>query len=146
MIELALDNPGLSPRELAHRIIDHEGWFISESSVYRILKARGLLTSPTHIVLSAADEFNAKTTRIHQLWQPDFSYLKVVGWGWYYLTAVLDDGSRYILAWELCESKKAEGVQNILDTALGATGLSMDNRPRLWSDNGSCYISKDLCK
>jgi len=146
VVELALEYPGLSPRELAHRIIDHEGWYISESSIYRILKARGLITSPTHIVMSAADEFKDKTTRIHQLWQTDFSYLKVVGWGWYYLTTVLDDYSRYIIAWDLCKSMKAEDVQNILEQALDTTGLSLDNRPRLLSDNGSCYISKDLRK
>jgi transposase InsO family protein len=146
VIELALDNPALSPRELAHRIVDNEGWYISESSVYRILKARGLITSPTHIVMSAANEFKDKTTRPHQMWQTDFSYLKVVGWGWYYLTTVLDDYSRYIIAWELCKSMKAEDVQNIIEQALDTTGLSLDNRPRLLSDNGSCYISKDLRK
>ena len=41
---------------------------------------------------------------------------------------------------------KAEDVQNILEQALDTTGLSLDNRPRLLSDNGSCYISKDLRK
>jgi len=144
VVETALGNPELSPRELAHNITDKQGWFISESSVYRILKARGLITSPTHIVMAAADEFKDKTTAVNQLWQTDFTYLRVIGWGWYYLTTILDDYSRYIIAWELCKSMKTEDVQHIVDKALMATNLSKYQRPRLLSDNGSCYISKDL--
>jgi len=79
VVEIALELPELSPEELAHYITDHEGWFISESSVYRILKSRGLITSPTHIVMAAADEFKDKTIGINQMWQTDFSYLKVIG-------------------------------------------------------------------
>ena len=41
-------------------------------------------------------------TAPNQLWQTDFTYLKVIGWGWYYLFTILDDYSRYIIAWKLC--------------------------------------------
>jgi len=75
VVKTALEIPDLSPRELAWYITDHEGWFISESSVYRILKSRGLITSPTHMVLKVADEFKDKTTGINQMWQTDFTYL-----------------------------------------------------------------------
>lgn len=144
VVEVALENSDLSPRELAHHITDKHNWFISESSVYRILKARGLITSPTHIVMAAAAEFKDKTTSINQLWQTDFTYLRVIGWGWYYLTTILDDYSRYIVAWELCKNMKSTDVQHIVDKALTMTNLKKDYRPRLLSDNGSCYISKDL--
>ncbi len=60
MIETALEKEDLSPRELAYHITDNQGWFISESSVYRILKSRGLITSPAYIVMAAADEFKDK--------------------------------------------------------------------------------------
>ena len=72
---------------------------ISESSVYRILKSYDLITSPAYIVISAADHFKHPTKQVHELWQTDFSYFKIVGWGWYYLSTVMDDYSRYILAW-----------------------------------------------
>ena len=75
---------------------------MSEASVYRLLKDRGLITSPAFILMKAADRFADATTAPNQLWQTDFTYLKVVGWGWFYLSTVLDDFSRYILAWKLC--------------------------------------------
>ena len=69
---------------------------------YRLLKAHDLIASPAYIVIKAADEFKDKTTAPNQLWQTDFTYLKVIGWGWFYLSTVLDDFSRYIVAWKLC--------------------------------------------
>ncbi len=90
VVELALDRPDLSCRELAWHIIDQEGWFISESSVYRILKSRGLVTTPAYKLIEAADHFANPTTAIHQLWQTDFTYFKIQGWGWYYLSTVMD--------------------------------------------------------
>ena len=144
VVEIALDYPEKSPRELAFFIIDHHEWFISESSVYRILKAKGLITSPTHILIQAADRFKDPPARVHELWQTDFTYLKVIHWGWYYLTTILDDYSRYIVAWELCRKMCSEDAKRIVKKALDKTGIPLENRPRLLSDNGSCYISGDL--
>ena len=80
----------------------HREIFCVGSPVYRLLKAHDLITSPAFIVIKAADEFKDKTTAPNQLWQTDFTYLKVIGWGWFYLSTVLDDFSRYIVAWKLC--------------------------------------------
>jgi putative transposase len=66
--------------------------------------------------VKAADELKDKTTAPNQLWQTDFTYLKVIGWGWFYLSSVLDDYSRYIIAWKLCTTMKAEDVTATLDT------------------------------
>ena len=149
IIRLALDEPALSPRELAVRFTDTEGYFVSEASVYRLLKAHDLIASPAFIVMKAADEFKDKTTAPNQLWQTDFTYLKVIGWGWFYLSTVLDDFSRYIIAWKLCTTMKAEDVTATLEMALNASGLDKAkvlHRPRLLSDNGSSYVSGDLAK
>ena len=149
IIRLALDEPALSPRELAVRFTDTEGYFVSEASVYRLLKAHDLIASPAFIVMKAADEFKDKTTAPNQLWQTDFTYLKVIGWGWFYLSTVLDDFSRYIIAWKLCTTMKAEDVTATLEMALNASGLDRAkvlHRPRLLSDNGSSYVSDDLAK
>jgi putative transposase len=149
IVNLALDETDLSPRELAVRFTDTESYFVSEASVYRLLKARDLIASPAYIVVRAADEFKDKTTAPNQLWQTDFTYLKVIGWGWFYLSTALDDFSRYIIAWKLCTTMKAEDVTATLDLALKASGLdraTVVHRPRLLSDNGSSYISADLAK
>ena len=102
IVDLALEEPELSPRELAVRFTDTKCYFVSEASVYRLLKAHDLITSPAFVVIKAADEFRDKTTAPNQLWQTDFTYLKVIGWGWYYLSTILDDYSRYVIAWKLC--------------------------------------------
>jgi putative transposase len=147
IIRLALDEPTLSPRELALRFTDTENYFVSEASVYRLLKAHDLIASPAFIVMKAADEFKDKTTAPNQLWQTDFTYLKVIGWGWFYLSTVLDDFSRYIVAWKLCSTMRADDVTATLDLALKASGLDQAkviHRPRLLSDNGPGYIAVDL--
>jgi transposase InsO family protein len=147
VIEHALDAPELSPREVAVAFTDAEKTFVSEASVYRILKAEGLVTSPAFIVMKAADAFANPTTAINQLWQTDFTYLKVTGWGWFYLSTVLDDFSRYIVAWKLCTTMTAVDVTDTLHLALQASGLDKvgaDRRPRLLSDNGPSYVANDL--
>ena len=149
IVELALNRPELSPRELAVTFTDAESYFVSEASVYRLLKAHDLITSPAFIVIKAADEFRDKTTAPNQLWQTDFTYLKVIGWGWFYLSTILDDYSRYIIAWKLCSTMKAEDVTDTLNLALAASGCdrtTMRHRPRLLSDNGPCYIAGELAE
>jgi putative transposase len=149
VIQLALDEPALSPRELAVRFTDSQSYFVSEASVYRLLKARDLIASPAFIVIKAADAFKDKTTAPNQLWQTDFTYLQVIGWGWFYLSTVLDDFSRYIVAWKLCTNMRAEDATATLDLALQASGLheaGPTQRPRLLSDNGSSYVAGDLAK
>ena len=91
VIQLAFDEPALSPRELAVRFSDSQSYFVSEASVYRLLKARDLIASPAFIVIKAADVFKDKTTAPNQRWQTDFTYLKVIGWGSFYLSTVLEN-------------------------------------------------------
>ena len=149
IIELALEEPELSPREIAVRFTDRESYFVSEASVYRLLKAHDLITSPAFIVVKAADEFHTKTTAPNQLWQTDFTYLKVIGWGWFYLSTILDDFSRYIIAWKLCTTMTAGDVTSTLEKALVTAGCSqvcVRHKPRLLSDNGPGYIATDLAE
>jgi transposase InsO family protein len=149
IVALALDEPELSPRELAVRFTDTEKYFVSEASVYRLLKSHDLITSPAYVVIKAADEFKDKTTAPNQMWQTDFTYLKVIGWGWFYLSTILDDYSRYVIGWKLCSNMRAEDVTDTLDIALAASGCDSArvlHKPRLLSDNGSSYIAGDLAE
>ena len=149
IIELALEESELSPRELAVRFTETKGYFVSEASVYRLLKAHDLITSPAFIVMKASNAFKDKTTAPNQMWQTDFTYFKIIGWGWFYLSTVLDDFSRYVIAWKLCSTMKAEDVTDTLELALNASGCDqahVRHKPRLLSDNGSSYISGDLAE
>jgi putative transposase len=149
IIEMALEQPELSPRELAVRFTDENHYFVSEASVYRLLKAHDLITSPAFVVIKAADAFHTKTTRPNQMWQTDFTYFKIIGWGWMYLSSVLDDYSRYIIAFKLCSTMRAEDVTDTLELALTASGCDqahVRHKPRLLSDNGPSYIAAELAE
>ena len=146
-LDIALQFPDKSPRELAWTITDEHRYFISESSVYRLLKQYDLITSPAYILLQASNAFQHPTRRVNELWQTDFTYCRVVGWGWYYLSTVLDDYSRYIIAWILTTNMAADDVKRTLDAAIETTGvkeITVKHRPRLLSDNGPCYLSSEL--
>jgi putative transposase len=147
IIEMALEQSELSPRELAVRFTDEKRYFVSEASVYRLLKAHDLITSPAFVVIKAADRFHTPTTRPNEMWQTDFTYFTIIGWGWIYLSTVLDDYSRYIIAWKLCTTMRAEDVTDTLDMALSASGCDqahVHHKPRLLSDNGPSYIAGEL--
>ena len=147
VLDMALARTDLSPRELACSYTDEKRYFVSESSVYRILKAADLITSPAYVLLSASDRFQHPTERVHEMWQTDFTYFRIIGWGWYYLSTVLDDYSRYIIAWKLSPTMGATDVKETLDEALAITGVEqvrVKHRPRLLSDNGPAYVSGEL--
>ncbi len=120
---------------------------MSESSVYRLLKEADLITSPAYILMSASDAFKDPTTRVHEMWQTDFTYFRIIHWGWYYLSTVLDDFSRYIIAWKLSPTMGATDVNDTLDQALAVSSVDeirVMHSPRLLSDNGTPYVSGEL--
>ena len=139
IVDLALDIPELSPRELVIRFTDTEKYFVSETSVYHLLKSLDLVTSTAFIAIKAADEFRDKTTEINQLWQTDFTYLKGIGWGWMYLSTILDDYSRDMIAWKPCTTMKTGNANDTLTLALQASGCDQAhvmNKPRRYRTTG----------
>jgi transposase InsO family protein len=155
IVEMAQEYSELSPRELAVRFTDEHQYFVSEATVYRLLKAHDLITSPAYVVVKAADQFHTKTTRPNEMWQTDFTYFKIIGWGWMHLSTVLDDFSRLTSSRvgrrrakpNLCTNMRAEDVTETLDLALAASdcdSATVLHKPRLLSDNGPCYIARDL--
>jgi putative transposase len=144
ILAVARDFPDLSSRHLAVWIIDHEGFAISESTVYRILKREGLVKR-TEVQLVAGKEYHNKTKRPHQMWATDASYFRVIGWGYYYLVTVMDDHSRFILAWKLQKDMSANSLIEVVQEAVDATGMTdvpVEDRTRLLSDNGAGYVSR----
>jgi putative transposase len=144
ILAVAMESPELSSRQLSAWITDHEGFAISESTVYRILRREGLVKRQ-ETPLMAAKEYHTRTTRPHQMWATDASYFRVVGWGYYYLVTVMDDYSRFILAWKLQKDMSANSLIEVVQGAVDATGITdvpVEDRTRLLSDNGAGYVSK----
>jgi len=94
-------SPELSCRQLAFKITDSWCTYVSESTVYRILKREGLIKPAEIIGFKAAKEYRRRTKRTNELWASDCCHLRVTDWGWYYLETVMDDFSRFILGWDL---------------------------------------------
>jgi len=144
VLAIAREYTELSSRQLSAWIIDNEGFAISESTVYRILRREGLVKRQ-ETQLTAAKEYHTKTTRPHQMWATDASYFRVVGWGYYYLVTVMDDYSRFILDWKLQKDMSANSLIEVVQGAVDATGMTdvpVEDRTRLLSDNGSGYVSR----
>ncbi len=140
----AREFPELSSRQLAAWITDNAGFAVSESTVYRILRREGLVKRP-EVQLVAGKEYHTKTTRPHQLWATDASYFRVIGWGYYYLVTVMDDYSRFILAWRLQRDMSANSLIEVIQEAIDATGMTevpVEDRTKLLSDNGAGYVSR----
>ena len=143
VLEVAWGSPELSSRQLSAWITDNEGFAVSESTVYRILRREGLVKRQ-EAQLMAAKEYHTKTTRPHQMWATDASYFRVVGWGYYYLVTVMDDYSRFILGWKLQKDMSANSLIEVIQEAVDATGMTevpVEDRTKLLSDNGAGYVS-----
>ena len=147
ILNQARASPELSARQLALKLIDTDGWYVSESTVYRILKREGLIKPAEVIGFKADKEYHRKTKRPNEMWATDCSYLKVIDWGWYYLVTVMDDYSRFILAWELKSDMAATSLIDVVQKAVDFTGMtdvSVEDRTALLSDNGAGYLSRQF--
>jgi len=145
VIAQARASPELSPRQLAFQLVDRYGIWVSESTAYRILRREGLVRRTEVKGFAAGKEYHRKTRRPNEMWATDCSYLRVVGWGYYYLVTVMDDFSRYILGWELKRDMTASSLIDVVQQAVDFTGMSevpVKDRTSLLSDNGSGYVSR----
>ena len=147
IVEIAKDHPEEPPRQITYRFVQEKGYFVSESSVYRILKSYDLIEDPAFEVITAKKQFDHPTKWVNEMWQTDFTQFLVQDWGWYYLSTVMDDYSRYILAYWLSPTMKAVDAEETLKLALAKAQIErvkVYHRPRLLSDNGSAYHSNAL--
>ena len=144
VLEVAMEYTDLSSRQVAAWITDNKDFSVSESTVYRLLRCQGLVKSP-EMKVAAGNEYHTKTRRPHQMWATDASYFRVAGWGFYYLVTVMDDFSRFILAWKLQRDMTSDSFIEVVQDAVDLTGMTevpMEDRTRLLSDNGPGYVSR----
>ncbi len=140
-------SPELSCRQLALTITDSKGAYLSESTVYRVLKKAGLIKPAEIIGFKAGKEYRHKTKQPNELWASDCCHLKVMDWGWYYLETVMDDFSRFILGWDLKVDMTGRSLEDVMQQAVDFTGMTdvpLENRTVLLSDNGAGYISQQF--
>ena len=144
VLSTARQMPELSCRQLATWTTDNQGFSVSESTVYRILRSEGLVKSP-EMRLAAGKEYQRKTTGPNQMWATDASYFRVIGWGYYYMVTVMDDYSRFILAHKLQRDMTSDSFIEVVQEAVDRTGMDqvpVTDRTRLLSDNGPGYVSR----
>jgi len=140
-------SPDLSARQLALRIVDTEGLYVSESTVFRILRWEGMIKPAEIMGFKAGKEYRRKTKQPNELWATDCAHLKVVEWGWYYLVTVMDDFSRFIRAWELKSDLAAGSLIDVVQKTVDSTGMTnvpVEDRTVLLSDNGAGYLSRQF--
>ena len=123
VLTIARASPVWSSRQIAAWITDNDDFSVSESSVFRILKREGLVRR-IEIPVPASNEYRHKTTAPHQLWATDASYFRVAGWSYYYMVTVLDDFSRFILAWRLQVDMTTTSLIEVVQDAVDLTGMT----------------------
>ncbi len=111
----------------------------SPSSVYRVLSKAGLLQRWDRKKSSKGNGFDPPISA-HEHWHIDISYINICG-TFYYMCSILDGFSRYIVHWEIRKSMTEKDVEIILQRA---REKFPDARPRIISDNGPQFISKDF--
>jgi putative transposase len=147
VLTLARASPELSARQIALRMVDLESSYVSESTVFRILKREGLIKPAEIVGFKAGKEYHRKTKKPNELWATDCAHLKVIDWGWYYLVTLMDDYSRFILAWELKGDMAAGSLIDVVQEAVDFTGMTdvpVEDRTVLLSDNGPGYLSRQF--
>jgi transposase InsO family protein len=139
ILDFYVANPLEGYRRLTFMMLDQAVVAVSPASVWRVLSGAGLLAKWNRTPSKKGTGFQ-QPLKAHEHWHTDISYVNIGG-TFYYLMAVLDGYSRYIVHWEIRESMKEEDVEIMLERAREKFPHA---RPRLITDNGSQYIARDF--
>ena len=140
IIEYANSNKGVEGyRRMCYRMLDEDVTSVSPSTVYRVLKGAGLLSKVKGKPSSKGDGFE-QPEKVHEHWHMDISYINVMGI-FYFLLSIIDGYSRYIINHDLRASMETYDVEIVLQEALEKYP---EAKPRLISDNGSQFVSKEF--
>ena len=126
-------------RRLAYMMLDADVVAASSSTVYRVLKDRGLIGRANRKCSKKGEGFD-QPSGPHEHWHMDVSHVNVCG-TFYYLCGVLDGFSRYVVHWEIRERMRARDVEIILQRA---REKHPEATPRIISDNGPQFIARDF--
>ena len=126
-------------RRLCFMMLDRDLVAVSPASVYRVLKAEGLLGNRWQKPSRKGTGF-VQPLAPHDHWHIDFSYVNVAG-TFYYLCSILDGCSRSIVHWEIREAMKEADAEIVLQRAREKYPQA---RPQIISDNGPQFVAKDF--
>jgi transposase InsO family protein len=126
-------------RRLCFMMLDRDIVAVSPASVYRVLKAAGLLANRWNKSSRKGTGF-VQPLAPHDHWHIDFSYVNVGG-TFYYLCSILDGCSRWIVHWEIREAMKEADAELVLQRA---REKSPQARPQIITDNGPQFVAKDF--
>ena len=139
IINYYLDRPLEGYRRLTYMMMDEDIVAVSPSSVYRVLSNAGVLSKWDRKPSKKGDGFE-QPLKPHEHRHIDISYINISG-TFYYMCSVLDGFSRYIVHWDIRPSMTEVQVEIILQRA---REKFPDATPRIISDNGPQFISKDF--
>lgn len=140
IIKYAEENNGEGYRRLAYMMIDDNVAFASPSSVYRILISKGLLQKWERNTDSKKGNGFEQPTEVHEHWHIDIKYVNFRG-AFLFLISIIDGFSRYIVNHGLRRNMQEYDVELVLQQALEQYPGA---KPRIISDNGTQFISKDF--
>ena len=139
IIAFAIDNPLEGYRRLTFMMLDRDIVAVSPSSTWRVLSQAGLLSKWNRKKSLKGTGF-VQPLKPHEHWHVDISYINISG-TFYYLCSLLDGCSRYIIHWEIREQMTEADIETILQRA---KEKFPDARPRIISDNGPQFVSRDF--
>ena len=142
IISYAQNNTSEGYRRLTYMMIDDNIAAVSPSTTYRVLKTAGLLNKWNKFKKSPKGNGFIQPTKPHQHWHTDIKYVNFQG-TFLFLISVIDGFSRFIVHHELRKNMQEFDVQITIQRALEK---HPSVKPRLISDNGSQYISRDFAE
>lgn len=142
IINYAGTHVGEGYRRLTYMMIDDDIAAVSPSTTYRVLKSAGLLNRWNKVKKSSKGTGFEQPIKLHQHWHTDIKYVNFRG-TFLFLISVIDGYSRYIVHHELRMNMQEFDIEITIQRALEKYPLA---RPRLITDNGSQFISKDFAQ
>jgi len=142
IIEYAKRHTGEGYRRLTYMMIDEDVVCASPSSVYRVLKKAGLLNKWNTVSTKPKGNGFTQPKNFNEHWHTDIKYVNFKG-TFLFLISVIDGYSRYIVHHDLRTHMQEFDVQLVIQAALEKYP---DAQPRIITDNGPQYISKDFSR
>ena len=139
----------MSPRLLAVMLTDHYGMAVSETTVYRVLKAKGLVRQRPVDQRPAAKVWKKTTQATDEIWQMDATNFFVPDFGYYKGIPVIDDHSRKLLACPVKPDESSQSASDAVEMALEkaqSEGHTVDKKPTLLTDHGAGFAGEVLGK